>query len=165
MTNRISKVIQNGTEYIVGWVDSVNWTTWAVTLKTVNNNALDGTGNISIEPWITKIFNLSSTSDLTTAQQAYDWYANGGNPIITVGTSVSYYHLRYYDANTNVLEFVMPSPNWDQNPTNVLFGIYKYQFTISSWEVTAVSQIYNTVYISNGAPASWVTNNRITLVI
>lgn len=31
---------------------------------------------------ITKVFTLSSTSDLTNAQAAYDWYVSGGNPII-----------------------------------------------------------------------------------
>ena len=30
----------------------------------------------------TKIFTLSSTSDTTNAQAAYNWYASGGNPIL-----------------------------------------------------------------------------------
>ena len=51
-------------------------------LKTVNCCSLVGSGDIEIEPWITKIFTLSSTSDLVNAQAAYDRYVNWGNPVI-----------------------------------------------------------------------------------
>lgn len=50
------------------WVTSVNGSTWAVTVETPN----------------TKTFYLSSTSDLTNAQAAYDWYAAGKNAIIVL---------------------------------------------------------------------------------
>jgi len=43
------------------------------------------TGNVTIstpEESNTKTFYISSTSDLTNAQAAYDWYVAGKNPIV-----------------------------------------------------------------------------------
>lgn len=154
--------MHNGTQYDVWWVTSVNGQQWAVTLKTVNGNALDGTGNISIDEWITKIFTLASTSDLTTAQEAYDWYANWGNPILKVSGSSSLYTLWIVDATE--MKFFMASFNWATS-SGPWVTIGWYIFTLSSWTVTAVSAYdWNFIRISDTVP-TWYNNSTITFVI
>lgn len=146
MTNTITKVIHNGTEYTVGWVTSVNWQQWAVT----------------VEPWITKIFELASTSDLTTAQQAYDWYANWGNPILKISGSPSLYTL--WLISTTEMKFFMASFVWATS-SGSWATIGWYIFTLSSWTVTAVSAYeWNFIRISDTVP-TWYNNSTITLVI
>lgn len=44
------------------WVTSVNSITWAVTLKTVNNNALDGTGNIAVQATISDLSTIRTNA-------------------------------------------------------------------------------------------------------
>lgn len=155
--------MHNGTQYDVWWVTSVNGQQGAVTLKTVNNNALDGTGNISIEEWITKMFTLSSTSDLTTAQEAYDWYVNWWFPIIKISGSEHLY-LGVWAFNANSFNFVKcmtggATSNWTWS------DISGYQFTISSGSVTAVeAYTYNRIMISSTAPTQDY-KQIITLVI
>lgn len=56
----------------------------------------------------TKTFHLSSTSDLTTAQEALDWYLAGKNPVITYDTdNVNSLNRTYilHDWNSDFLEF------------------------------------------------------------
>ena len=143
MTNTINKVIQNGTEYLVGWVTSVNWQQWAVT----------------VEPWITKIFELASTSDLTTAQDAYDWYVNGWNPIIK--SWYIYYALWFISSTTarfyKISAFGVTT-GWARLTADGL------TLTISSWTITAISAVTNTINVQSTVPTSW-NNSTITLVI
>ena len=101
MTNTIEKVYQNGTEYVIkdttysAWtgiditwttisndgVLSVNSNTWAVTLKTVNSNALDGSWNISITEFSPD--NTWTTGDvLQKTAWGYEWWAAPATGII-----------------------------------------------------------------------------------
>jgi len=150
------------------WVTSVNGSTWAVTvqdtlvswtnIKTVNWNSLLGSGDLSV--WITKIFTLSSTSDLTTAQAAYDWYVNGGNPIIEYGTH-AYYYMQV--ATSSIMLFIRCSCSWKIGGWDWLLCA-AYEFELSSGAVTSISSMKNTIRISTFAPTSW-DNSIITLVI
>lgn len=121
-------------------VTSVNWQTWAVT----------------INEWITKIFTLASTSDLTTAQAAYNWYLNGGNPIIKY--SYSYLTLAYvYSSYLRFTRVVQTS--------TAQFFVYveTVEFTLSSWSVTAISDSTANIKAATTAPTSWDAKT-ITLV-
>lgn len=71
------------------WVTSVNWNSWAVTLKTINWTALDGSWNItvswwhdyswvtkswnSIEIWLRTLVNPTSNFTLTIPANLQDW--------------------------------------------------------------------------------------------
>lgn len=87
--------------YTRAWDDPVNknlwW--WETGKKILDKSSINNTGVLSVngqtgdvtiptsEDSNTKTFYLSTTSDLTTAQAAYDWYAAGKNPIIVYGNS------------------------------------------------------------------------------
>ena len=126
-----------------GWaipVTSVNWQTWAVT----------------IEEWKTKVFTLASTSDLTNAQAAYNWYLNGGNPIIKY--SNSYLTLAYvYSSYLRFTRVVQTST------TQFFVYVETVEFTLSSWSVTAISDITANIKAATTAPTSWDAKT-ITLV-
>jgi hypothetical protein len=121
-------------------VTSVNWQTWAVT----------------VEEWKTKVFTLASTSDLTTAQAAYNWYANGGNPIIKY--SYSYLTLAY------IFSSYMRFTRVVQNSTTSFYVyVETIEFTLSSWSVTAISDASVNIRAATTAPTSWDAKT-ITLV-
>lgn len=138
------------------WVTSFNGGTWAVTYTAPVASVNWQTGAVTVEEWITKIFTLASTSDLTNAQAAYDRYASGGNPIIKY--SYSYLTLAYI-AST-VMRFTRVA-----QMKQTAYWVYTetVEFTLSSWTVTAIAD--NTVEIkaATSAPTSWGAN-VITLV-
>ena len=80
-------------------LESTNWWTRSVTTREAYTKIAAWTGlSSSYSNWTltlsasgdgsnTKTFYLSNTSDLTTAQAAYDWYAAGKNPIIAYNNS------------------------------------------------------------------------------
>ena len=118
------------------------------------------TGDVTVEPGITKIFTLSSTSDLTTAQAAHDWYANGGNPIIKYSSS---YYTPYIQTSTYMQFFRIRT--WD-NPSapNTRMQMDTINLTISSSSVTAITNYVNQINLATSAPTS-VNNNTITFVL
>jgi len=87
----------------------------------------------------TKTFYLSSTSDLTTAQAAYDWYKDGKNPIVAFSWSWATYTVRL--KNSNYLAFT-DWTNWDW---------------ITSWSYSYVSD--HTLYLN----LSWDTVTSVSL--
>lgn len=124
-------------------VTSVNWQTWAVT----------------VEEWITKIFTLASTSDLTNAQAAYDWWTNWGNPIVKISGAYMVYHL-FFAADTTAY-FTRAYNYW--NATSTLISFETLRFTISNGSVTAVAQLKNNINKSTTVPT---TNDwTITFVV
>lgn len=101
-------------------------TEWAVYYDTTNDvvKVYDGTNwNVVWDDAAdinTKTFYLSSTSDLTTAQAAYDWWAAGKNPIIRIpGWNYSFilewnnseptYHLGFYWVNGRADDWISNS--------------------------------------------------------
>lgn len=101
---------------------SVNWQTWDVTISTPEESN-------------TKTFYLSSTSDLTNAQAAYDWYIAGKNPIIQYDKKI--YTLS--SANSSLLWFNSTYP--ETQDFSSWYSFWKSQslnLTISSWTVTAI---------------------------
>ena len=81
----------------------------------------------------TKTFYLSGSSDTTTAQEAYDWYADGNNPIIVFWWNE---YLFYSYDGTNMIFRNMS----DFSDTNTYTKITRYRitFVISSWTVTSI---------------------------
>lgn len=84
----------NPTEWML-WYDSTN-----DVLKVYDGSAWQEVGSDAADI-NTKTFYLSSTSDLTNAQAAYDWYLAGGNPIVL------YQNRAYivYDKQPTLLDF------------------------------------------------------------
>lgn len=181
-TNDALKVY-DGSNWIQTWaVTSVNNQTWAVTVNdtkvassaptatewtlwydSANDKlkAYNGSSWDEIWWWITKIFTLSSTSDLTNAQAAYDWYVNGWNPIIYYSTTWVEYHLQ--KTASNYLAFASNAPTiW--NSSYDIFGSRMIQLAVSSWTVTSINQDRFYVRVQNSAPTSW-DNKTVTLVI
>ena len=139
------------------------WTLSSGDLKTVNCCSLVGSGDITINPWITKIFTLADTSDLTTAQAAYDYAINWGNPIIRVWTSTINHY--WENATSSEAKFT----NWHMWASGATTNWQRWQmrwyvFTLSSWTVTAVTSVVKTLFISPSAPTSWDAKS-ITLVV
>ena len=117
------------------------WTiTWTLSNQTDLQTALNAKANASDVN--TKLFRLSSNSDLTTAQAAYDWRAAWKNPIIT---HWDWWMMRVlYSASTTRLEFVAEwyysnwavTPNWNISEK----GLYvTYIIANSSWVVTSIT--------------------------
>ena len=107
------------------WVTSVNGQTWTVTVETPN----------------TKTFYLSSTSDLTTAQAAYDWYADGKNPIVVLSNTA--YMIKYVDSeklrfwptsfHSNLISNSTTSVTQDILDINFSAGVVSSITTSNSW--------------------------------
>ena len=89
--------------------------------------------------WNTKTFYLSSNSDLTNAQAAYDWYKDGKNPIVAFSWSWATYTVRL--KSSNYLAFT-DWTNWDW---------------ITSWSYSYVSD--HTLYLN----LSWDTVTSVSL--
>ena len=155
----------NAMDTTIAWKQPtlVSWTN----IKTINWNSILWSGNLQVW-WITKVFTLSSTSDLTTAQAAYDWYVNGGNPIIKL-------QFRYYRFNWEhnwIVEFTA-SQSWQDMSlsgtiipewTTWLFATYSINMTVSSWNITWITLNKFRVLKSTRAPTSW-NDDAITFVI
>lgn len=167
------------TAYASSW----NWVTWIAPSKnavydkieSINGvpswwNNWDVLTNVSGTPtwqapsgWITKIFTLSSTSDLTTAQAAYDWHVGGGNPIVVLGNKIFTLQQSY----TSEIRFscvVALKGSADAISNGYIYSAYSIFFTISSWSVTAISEKAYQTRTLNTAPTSWTPNNVVTLV-
>lgn len=112
-----------------------------------------------------KVFELSSTSDLTTAQDAYNWYVSWWTPIIRISGEA--YNCILITQTSSVLDF------WYTKPSTVTGGYWTYslfmwvviRFNISSWTVTSIVKNVKWIWLSNAAPASWTSMDYITIVI
>ena len=127
---------------------SYNWTSWDV--------VWDDSPNVN-----TKTFYLSSTSDLTNAQAAYDWYAANKNPIVVLWTG--------YVVNSTWVGFI------DFKPINIIIDTsdpdyieIEYpvlRFTIVNNEVTQVQLInLSTRFVSQQYVDDWLSTKQATLV-
>jgi hypothetical protein len=105
-----------------------NHTIWIHPENTINN---------IIEESNTKTFYLSSTSDLTTAQAAYDWYAAGKNPIVVYSNKA---YTLYNNTSTN-LTFAGCLDVWLSGDAHHIAN-KTLSFTISSDTVTAITAGY-----------------------
>jgi hypothetical protein len=134
-----------------GWVTSVNWQTWAVTVAEVPSWWTDGqilskvSGSVAWanapESSNTKTFYLSSTSDLTTAQAAYDWYSAGKNPIIVYNNKV--YTLYYWWSGWIFLSY---SGATNINVSNTSYWDAQIWINCVDWEVTSINTYYSYQY-------------------
>jgi hypothetical protein len=116
----------------------VSWTN----IKTINNESLLGTGNITIEWGNTKTFYLSSTSDLTNAQAAYDWYDAGNNPIIVYSGKA---YVLYRKVLNTSLQFYSDTYTEDNNDYwYTVIKRYEIYLNLSSWTVTSISNTFST---------------------
>lgn len=163
-------------------VTSVNGSTWAVTVNdtkvassaptatewtlwydSANDKLKAYNGSSWDEIWwgITKVFTLSSTSDLVNAQAAYDWLANWWMPIIKYGSV--YYNLSYAEASwiSFTYNVTNQSASWTTTTFNWLNRLY---FTVSSNAVTAITLFKSSINLRTAAPTSW-DNGTITIVI
>ena len=127
------------------------WTTWVVTI----DNVISNTGVLSVngQTWDvtiptaeesnTKTFYLSSTSDLTNAQAAYDWWSSWKNSII-IFSWVAYFQ----DSKDSTSAYYYKSRNEYNTQDNkyTLISLPKIKFNISSWTVTSVlSVVWNSM--------------------
>lgn len=161
-TNDALKVY-DGSNWIQTWaVTSVNGNTWAVTVNEVPAWWTDGqvlskvSGSVAWTNPNTKIFTLSSLSDLTTAQAAYNFKESWWSPILVLNWMYFYYY------NNNKFFYVdgqWPNTSWNWLQWRVL------SLTVSSWTVTSVSSISNTIRVATSAPSSIFDNECITFVI
>lgn len=147
MTNYITKTIKNGVEANIP-VTSVNWQY----------------GDVTVASGITKIFTLSSDSDLTNAQAAYDRYVSGGNPIIEYWGKISGGRYVLVSKSATQLEFALLRPqNWSTTQW-VYIRAAKIRLIASSSVVTTIYSSMISISISSTAPT--VDNKEnITLVI
>ena len=150
----------NPTEWLL-WYDTVNdvlksydWSNW----NEVGSDAADIN---------TKTFYLASSSDLTSAQAAYDWYVAGNNPIIV-------YDDKSYTLSTITaggITFESIEVLWDViSNEHTRVGRKTIVLSVTSWSVTSIStqwrttianvlatnQDYSSPYIPqyNGSPAT-----------
>lgn len=145
--DNVSDLVNDAWYLTTAPVTSVNWQTWAVTLN----------------EWITKIFTLSSTSDLTNAQAAYDRLAGGKSPILKYSSYWNSFYVPTYIA-PNAAYFTRVT--WYGSVSSGAWeGVATIELTLSSWTVTAISHNLNNINISSAKPSSWTTNSDITLVI
>lgn len=121
----------NPTEWQL-WYDTTNdvlkvydWTNW--------NVVWDDTADIN-----TKTFYLSSTSDLTTAQAAYDWWINWKNSIIIFSWSTY-----FQDTKDSTSAYFYKSYNSYETQDNkyTLISLPKIKFNVSSGTVTSVLSV------------------------
>lgn len=132
------------------WVLSVNNQTWAVTVNEVpswwtTGQVLQKTATgydwaNAAESGNVKLFTLSSTSDLTTAQEAWDWYRAWKLPILRLNTSHS-----YVDTGWNTVTI---TGNFD----------YYLEPTSATSSTKAIFTTIHTTYDNyTNVPSSWIT--------
>ena len=110
--------MHNGTQYDIWWVTSVNGQQGAVTLKTVNNNALDGSGDIAVQAVLNQLTSAqiktgTATTDSSVTASALAWavpvLSTQANNLLTswmkiwVWTQANYEALDSYDNSTAYL--------------------------------------------------------------
>lgn len=101
----------------------------------------------------TKTFYLSSTSDLTNAQLAYDWYKDGKNPIIVL-LNKAYVLKSGTSSSSWEIVFVWDVEHTTWNSYSVLY-VPSVKFTISNYNVTAIDTTGTTTnYLSVSATYS-----------
>jgi len=133
-------------------------------IKTINNESILWTGDITISAptytagnWIditndeisvdstvalssdvnTKTFYLSSTSDLTNAQAAYDWYVAGKNPIVVYWTEKPIYIV--YDTS-DWLRFRSSDDKKSWTKTSTMVNYWRMlSLVVSNWTVASIS--------------------------
>lgn len=145
------------------WYDTVNhvlkiynWTSWETvdtdtntTYTAWNGINIDADNEISVDTTVvptytdvnTKTFYLSSSSDLTTAQAAYDWHNAGKNPVIIYNDTV--YVIDVVTAWW--VTFLTADTYWDVISNNhTRIGKKTIVFTVTSWNVTSISTQWRT---------------------
>lgn len=145
------------------WYDTVNhvlkiynWTSWETvdtdtntTYTAWNGINIDANNEISVDTTVvptytdvnTKTFYLSSSSDLTTAQAAYDWGNAGKNPVIIYNDTV--YVIDVVTAWW--VTFLTADTYWDVISNNhTRIGKKTIVFTVTSWSVTSISTQWRT---------------------
>lgn len=161
------------------WNLTDSWVAAANVVQTTWNQTINGTKTFSVSPVVpskitaatntwtaiateaqvylkadatdlnTKTFYLSSTSDLTTAQAAYDYYTNWNNPIVVINW-VSYI---WVGGDSYMYVLMSPKQILATSITNDYSIIYQeaLKFSLSSWTVTSVivgtSSFGNEIYI------------------
>ena len=132
---------------------AADWTCTAVTSQTYSGGG------------ITKIFTLSSTSDLTTAQAAVDRYNNWWNPIIKLSDTIYWcYHL--CETQPNLLSFSLVCANWAVSAWYVWSQLYSLKISLTNGTtVSSITLNKNQINLTSSAPTSWTWNNIITIVI
>ena len=127
-------------------------TTWAAgTNASVTNSGTSSAAvlNFTIPKWAdgesanTKLFTLSSTSDLTNAQAAYDWYLAGKYPVIKYSSKLYY---PYSMGSTNAFWAVPFDKTADSSGTTWLYRDW-INMTLSSWTITAMAT--TTIFVAN----------------
>lgn len=124
-------------------ISAPTYTAW--TWIDITNDVISVDGTVALANDVnTKTFYLSSTSDLTTAQAAYDWYVAGKNPIIVYWWQWIYvvfdasWWLRFM--NTVDLRNRGTSATWAQYQNMVSLSVSSWIVTsINTWQYTATS--------------------------
>lgn len=118
----------------------------------------------------TRMFNLSSTSDLTTAQDIVDWYVAWNNPIIYYNNSC-YYLQRYQPGVQWVIRFIRPIVWWQSlesnstttqselvllfsNPGNQIDSVYENSYTNNTYLSPLVDYAVPYMPLYDGSPAT-----------
>lgn len=123
-------------------------TQWMIWYDTTNDVLKTYDGSQWNECWSgtdtsnTKTFYLSSTSDLTTAQSAYDWYLAWKNPIVILSWE------NYIYESSSSTQFKLKKLRTEAGTSGSITQIRQYYmtFTLSSWTVTEVSSgTYSTI--------------------
>ena len=118
-TGQVIKKTSNGYHWADDeWFEPSNtWTNWQVLTKTAGGyewaNAAES-GNV-------KLFTLSSTSDLTTAQAAWDWFRDWKLPIIRLYGSRSYIDWAWVSHTITWNFDYYPEPTTATTSTNAVF--------------------------------------------
>jgi len=105
------------------WIEVWAWTTYtAWTWIDITNDEISVDNTVAMAADVnTKTFYLSSTSDLTTAQAALDWYKSWNNPIVSYNDKM-YYFKEYQDSFYKKLWFYKDSLDilelWDYTMIN-----------------------------------------------
>ena len=99
-----------------------------------------------------KVFTLSSTSDLTNAQAAYDWYLNGGIPIIKSST----YWIQFFwlcAIYGNKYRFMWIN-HWTYQTTDEFMIMPYLDIEVSNDTVTSITSNYNSIRVVSSLPST-----------
>ena len=131
------------------WTGSwdVSWpassTDWNIaTFDWATGKLIEDSG-VNISDLNTKEFTLSSTSDLTNAQDAYDWYLAGKYPVIKYSSKFYY---PYSMGSTNAFWAVPFDKTADSSGTTWLYRDW-INMTLSSWTITTMAT--TTIFVAN----------------
>lgn len=116
---------------------NTNKETWSTLTDSTTNYPSSHTVKEAIGGSVnTKTFYLSSTSDTTTAQEAYDWYVAGKNPIVVLSDIV--YVLWDTPTSTGIKFYSHYKHDVWNSDTELSVDYIK--FALSSWTVTSVTK-------------------------